>query len=116
MLKFLLENDLISKSQHGFLPNKSCLTNLMETLDFITEALSNGYPIDIIYTDFAKAFDKVSHKKLLYKLKFYGFGDGLINWIKAFLSDRKQRVVLGKTSSEWVNVDSGVPQGSVLGP
>ena len=76
----------------------------------------NGFPIDIIYTDFSKAFDKVSHKKLLYKLKFYGFGEGLINWIKAFLSGRKQRVVLGEISSEWVDVDSGVPQGSVLGP
>ena len=66
----------MSKSQHGFLPNKSWLTNLMETLDFITKALSNGYPIDIIYTDFAKAFDKNSDKKLLYKLKFHGFWDG----------------------------------------
>ncbi|CAF1088955.1 unnamed protein product [Brachionus calyciflorus] len=84
-----------------------------ETIDFITEALANGFPIDIIYTDFAKAFDKVSHKKLLYKLKFYGFGEGLIKWIRSFLSYRKQRVVLGNVSSEWVDV---VPQGSVLGP
>ncbi|CAF1102459.1 unnamed protein product [Brachionus calyciflorus] len=96
MLKHLLDNNLISNSQH--------------------EALANGYPIDIIYTNFAKAFDKVSHRKLLFKLKYYGFGDMLIKWIKSYLSGGKQRVVLGETISEWVDVESGVPQGLVLGP
>ncbi|CAF1065570.1 unnamed protein product [Brachionus calyciflorus] len=100
MLHHLLTNNLISKSQHGFLPKKSCLTNLLETLDFITQALSNGFLIDIIYTDFAKAFDKVSHKKLIFHLKMFGFGDEKINWVKAFLTGRKQRVVLGEQSSK----------------
>ncbi|CAF1100150.1 unnamed protein product, partial [Brachionus calyciflorus] len=91
MLKHLIDNDLISKSQHGFLPNKSCSTNLLETIDFITEAISLGFSVDIVYTDFAKAFDKVSHQKLLHKLKSFGFGDSPLNWIKSFLSGRKQR-------------------------
>ena len=63
-----------------------------------------------------KAFDKVHHRKLLHKLKSYGFGSHTVNWIESFLVGRKQRVVMGDYSSEWCFVDSGVPQGSVLGP
>ena len=116
MLKHLIDNDLISKSQHGFLPNKSFSTNLLETIDFITEAISLGFSVDIVYTDFAKVFDKVSHQKLLHKLKSFGFGDSFLNSIQSFLSSRKQRVVLGEVNSEWVEVDSGVPHGSQIGP
>ncbi|CAF0803007.1 unnamed protein product [Brachionus calyciflorus] len=74
-----------------------------------------GNFIDINYTDFSKAFDKVSHEKLLIKLKAYGINEAF-EWIKSFLFDRKQRVELGSTVSEWERVTSRVPQGSVLGP
>ena len=73
MLKHLLDNKLISDAQHGFLPSKSCTTNLLETIDVITLALSEGFPVDAIYTDFSKAFDKIPHRKLMFKISKYGF-------------------------------------------
>ena len=72
--------------------------------------------VDLVLLDFAKAFDKVSHEKLLLKLEAYGIDSILIRWVKGFLSNRRQRVVIGDNSSEWVEVTSSVPQGSVLGP
>ena len=108
--------NLITKSQHGFVKKRNCITNLLETVDLLTYGLANDKSFDILYTDFAKAFDKVSHSRLLVKLKAYGINGLLLNWIKDFLADRKQRIVMGDCMSEWSNVDSGVPQGSVLGP
>ena len=66
--------------------------------------------------DFAKAFDKVCHRALITKLKAYGFSGCLLDWLTDFLIGRKQRVVLGENVSEWKDVMSGVPQGTVLGP
>ena len=110
------EHDLIAKEQHGFVAKKSCTTNLLETVDCISQALAKKKPVDVIYLDFAKAFDKVSHRLLLYKLAKYGIQDRLLAWIGDFLSMRRQHVVLGDTCSDWTSVKSGVPQGSVLGP
>ena len=72
--------------------------------------------MDIIILDFAKAFDKVPHRRLLKKIENYGINGRLLLWIKAFLGSRRQRVILGETTSNWTQVLSGVPQGSVLGP
>jgi len=114
--KHLNKENLIINEQHGFVSNKSCVTNLLETLDLITHALENGYNIDIGFYDFAKAFDSVPHERLKLKLSAYGINGKILNWISAFLSDRVQRVILGGSASEWTRVLSGVPQGSVLGP
>jgi hypothetical protein len=98
------------------MPRKSFATNLLESLDIVTDALNNGKIVDVIYTDFSKAFDKVDHKLLLLKIQAYGFSDFILDWIKNFLSEREQRVILGNSCSDWIMVTSGVPQGSVLGP
>ena len=109
-------NNLLSKHQHGFVPNKSCVTNLLETLDLITQELENGNCVDEALLDFAKAFDSVPHNRLCLKLSLYGINGKLLAWCKEFLSHRLQRVVLGDVVSDWVEVTSRVPQGSVLGP
>ena len=70
----------------------------------------------MIPLDFCKAFDKVPHRRLVYKLEQYGIKGNLLLWIKNFFYDRQQRVTIGDSSSDWTPVTSGIPQGSVLGP
>ena len=117
IVKQMEVNNLFSAAQHGFVTGKSCSTQfILELMEELTEALDSNEDVNIIYLDFAKAFDKVPHKRLLKKLWGYGIRGKVHSWIKEFLTDRSQKVVIEGKSSDSANISSGIPQGSVLGP
>ena len=115
IIAFLTIHDLISHQQHGFIKGRSCQTNILLCLEKWTQMVDDGKCVDVAYFDYAKAFDKVSHRLLTLKLEKYGIDGQLLNWLKDFLNDRKQRVVVGNAKSPWLPVLSGTTQGSVLG-
>ena len=116
LMEHLDTHSLLSVEQHGFRPRRSCSTQLLETIDAWSKLLDEGTALDVIYLDFRKALDSVPHKRLLCKLRSYGVSGKLLSWIEAFLSGRSQQVSLGGCHSSMIDVTSGVPQGSVLGP
>lgn len=114
--RHLSSHGYLSKNQFGFLPRKSCTTQLLTVLKEWLDNLALKNNVDVIYFDFEKAFDRVDHSLLIKKLYSYCFDPVVINWIKEFLSNRSYQVLIDDTLSNAFFPKSGVPQGSVLGP
>ena len=116
MIKHIEDNQLLSDNQHAFRVGRSCLTQLLHHIDEVLQSLENRMNVDVVYLDFAKAFDKVDHKILMKKLKQFGINGKLYSWIESFISNRFQQVLVDGKLSQKEKVISGVPQGTVLGP
>ena len=107
----------LCNEQHGFIPRRSCVTNLAVYLQSAWEAISDGYQTDTIYTDYSAAFQSVNHSLLIHKLKHsYKLENLALKWFVSYLSDRRQRVIVNGKTSNWTAVLSGVPEGSLLAP
>ena len=116
LYNYLLEHRLITKSQSGFTPNDSAVFQLLELYDNFIRAVDDGKEIRVIFCDISKAFDRVWHRGLLFKLRRMGVCGSLLQWFENYLNDRVQRVVVEGSASSYTEIKAGVPQGSILGP
>ena len=117
IVSFLEVNNLMDPDQHGSRQRRSCLSQLLQHQDDILRMLETGGNVDVIYTDLEKAYDKISHSKLLFKIENkFKIKGVLLRWIKEFITNRKQQVIIEGTTSKKSDVKSGSVQGSVLGP
>ena len=115
-LIFFTENEPISPNQLRFKPGNSCINQILAITHEIYKSFNDGFEVRDIFLDISKAFDKVWHEGLIFKLKQDGIYGNLLNLLCDFLRNRKKRVLLNGHVSNWSDVRAGVPQGSILGP
>ena len=113
---YMHSTNLIYKNQSGFLPGHSTVYQLIDIYNQICKAFDDKQSTCMVFCDVSKAFDRVWHRGLLFKLRQYGITGNAIKWLAAYLEGRQQRVILNSSSSELKHLNAGVPQGSVLGP
>ena len=118
LYKHLTTHHLITKNQSGFRPGDSTANQLIDLFDAIRQAFDSTKSLEVraVFLDISKAFDKVWHDGLIFKMRQNGISEKLLKLFQNYLSNRKQRVVLNGFSSDYSSIESGVPQGSVLGP
>ena len=116
IMKHLKDQNILSDRQFGFRSNHSCESQLFITINNIAKQIDGNLQVDTAILDFSKAFDKVFHPRLLYKLRYYGIRGNVSNWLESFLNGRTQQVIVEGSKSSTCDVTSSVPQGSVLGP
>ena len=116
LFNFVREHDLLSALQSGFIPGDSTVNQLIDIYNTFCKSLDEGKEVRAVFCDISKAFDRVWHKGLIFKLESIGVSDSLLRWFSDYLVERKQRVVLPGAASSWQNVKTGLPQGSILGP
>ena len=118
IFNFIDTRNMLSVHQSGFRPGDSCVHQLISIVHEIYSAFDANPSLEVrgVFLDISKAFDRVWHKGLLYKLKCMGINGNLLKLVESFLSNRYQRVVLSGQASSWAEIRAGVPQGSILGP
>ena len=116
LYNFLMTNNVITSFQSGFIKGDSTTNQLLHIYNDFCKALDEGKEVRAVFCDISKAFDRVWHKGLLYKLSSIGIDGNLLSWFRSYLTDRQQRVVINNSCSTWQSIPAGVPQGSILGP
>jgi hypothetical protein len=112
--KHIYENNILTDKNSGFKQNDSTINQLLYLVQQIYDSLKNCKDVCMVFLDVSKAFDRVWHDGLLFKLQQLGMSGSLLSWIKSYLSNRCQKVVIGGKTSESLPIKAGVPQGSIL--